>query len=180
MALTLWVGLAMNISMLKCCSSNVYLNAAQVSAFRDLDSIKKIIPIIIVLIFIPLLGGCANIVRGTHESVTVETPECPKATCTLKHKKGEWLVTTPGSVIIPRSDDPLSITCNKDDKTVTQIVDSGVSSGAIVGDALLFGIFSAANASTDAHREYPDKVSVALICPPSELYSSEKNSSLVE
>jgi hypothetical protein len=110
------------------------------------------------------IGGCANMVRGTTESVTVESPNCPGATCTLQHKKGSWTVVTPGSVVIPRSDDPLRITCTKDGKTASMQSDSGVSAGAIVGDALLFGVFSGANAITDAHREYPDKISVPITC----------------
>jgi hypothetical protein len=109
-------------------------------------------------------SGCANIVRGTSEAVNIETTECPGARCILQQKKGSWEVTAPGSVVIPRSDDTLNVTCSKGEHTASVAVDSGVSSGAIVGDALLFGIFSAANAATDAHREYPDKITVPLDC----------------
>lgn len=108
--------------------------------------------------------GCANVVRGTTEPITVEAPNCPDAECTLQNKKGSWTVKTPGSIVIPRSDDPLRVTCKKDGKKVEVTAESGVSAGAILGDALLFGIFSAANAATDAHREYPDTITVPISC----------------
>lgn len=118
--------------------------------------------------------GCANMVRGTTEPITVESPDCPGAVCTLANKKGSWTVTTPGSIVIPRSDDPIKVTCEKDGKNVSVIGDSGISAGAVVGDALLFGIFSAANAATDAHREYPDTITVPIRCPADEVVSATR------
>jgi uncharacterized protein YceK len=120
--------------------------------------------VFILIAVILLCSGCATIVRGTTEPITIECPNCPGAVCTLRNKKGVWTVTAPGSIVIPRSDDPLKVTCEKDGKVVSVSGESGVSTGAVVGDALLFGIFSAANASTDAHREYPDTIVVPIVC----------------
>ncbi len=120
---------------------------------------------ILAVITLPVLGsGCANVIRGTTEPITVEAPDCPDAVCTLQNKKGSWIVKTPGSIVIPRSDDPLSVTCEKDGEQVAISAESGVSAGAVLGDALLFGLFSAANAATDAHREYPDTITVPITC----------------
>jgi hypothetical protein len=125
---------------------------------------KRHLYVLISAIIIMFCSGCANMVRGTTEPITIESPNCPGAVCTLQNKKGTWTVTTPGSIVIPRSDDPLKITCEKDGQTLSVIGDSGVSTGAVVGDALLFGIFSGINAATDAHREYPDIIVVPITC----------------
>ena len=90
----------------------------------------------IALALLALTAGCATVVRGTNETVTIKTPDCPGARCVLQHKKGRWEVESPGSVVIPRSDDPLKIDCSKGSESVSIQVDSGVSSGAVAGDVV--------------------------------------------
>lgn len=41
-----------------------------------------------------LLTGCAAIVSGTEQTVTVETPGCTGARCKLVNEKGVWYVTS--------------------------------------------------------------------------------------
>ena len=67
------------------------------------------------------LAGCASIVSGTNQSLSVETRTdtgaLVGATCKLTNNKGEWFITTPGSTMVHRSFQDLSISCEKDQYT---------------------------------------------------------------
>ena len=68
---------------------------------------------------IVLLTGCASIVRGSKQSVSVEAPPISGATCTLFNNDGEWFVTsTPGSVTINRDSSDLVVNCKKNGETL--------------------------------------------------------------
>ena len=53
------------------------------------------------------LGGCASIVNGQNQSVSVEarneTGAVAGVNCKLSNNKGTWFVTTPGSTTVQRS-----------------------------------------------------------------------------
>src|SRR3990167_7322227 len=60
------------------------------------------------------LTGCASIVNGTNQSVSVNTRPVTGATCSLENDKGKWFVNqTPGSVTVHRSYKDLTINCEK-------------------------------------------------------------------
>src|SRR3978361_19553 len=46
------------------------------------------------------LSGCATLVKGTTQSISVATPPVTGATCTLTSSEGTWYITTPGSVTV--------------------------------------------------------------------------------
>ncbi len=55
-----------------------------------------------------LASGCASIVTGHNQSVSVETRSkqseaIASANCKLTNDKGTWFVTSPGSVSVRRS-----------------------------------------------------------------------------
>lgn len=61
-----------------------------------------------------LLSGCASIVSGTSESVSVMTTPVSRATCTLTNGKGTWYIPeTPGSVVVHKSSSYLNVDCQK-------------------------------------------------------------------
>ncbi|MBI4190811.1 MAG: SHOCT domain-containing protein [Betaproteobacteria bacterium] len=65
-----------------------------------------------------LTNGCASITGTTNQSVSVQTREqsggeVTGAACELTNNKGKWFVTTPGSVMIHRSNDDMQVLCNK-------------------------------------------------------------------
>ena len=53
------------------------------------------------------LSGCASIVTGHNQSVSVvaksETQDVVGARCSLTNDNGQWFATTPGSVTVRRS-----------------------------------------------------------------------------
>jgi hypothetical protein len=56
--------------------------------------------------------GCASPGISTTQLVMVETPDCDLALCELSNDKGRWTVTsTPGTVSITTSSQPLEIAC---------------------------------------------------------------------
>ena len=62
-----------------------------------------------------LLTGCASIVNGHNQSVSVKTTnkgaDVSAAKCSLSNDKGVWYVSTPGSVTVHRSYGELALTC---------------------------------------------------------------------
>lgn len=62
--------------------------------------------------------GCASIVNGTNQPLSVETrlkgTSIAGANCKLVNDKGTWFVTSPGSITVHRSGDDLSVKCEKD------------------------------------------------------------------
>jgi uncharacterized protein YceK len=76
--------------------------------------IKKAIVISAVVTSFIALTGCASIVNGTNQSVSVHTGNVGGATCSLQNSKGTWYVNnTPGSVVVNRSYSDLRINCEK-------------------------------------------------------------------
>ena len=62
-----------------------------------------------------LLTGCASIINGQNQSVSVVTrnqgAEVQGAKCSLTNDKGVWYVSSPGSVAVHRSFGELSVSC---------------------------------------------------------------------
>lgn len=68
------------------------------------------------IIMITLLSGCASVVSGSRQTVTVLTPDVEGASCSLSDSKGRvWYVEeTPGTALVKRGDGPISVICHKD------------------------------------------------------------------
>ena len=67
-----------------------------------------------------LVSGCSTLTgEGTAQSISVETMERASgdriidARCDLSNDEGAWTVLTPGSVMVHRSNKPLSVKCQK-------------------------------------------------------------------
>ncbi len=70
------------------------------------------------LVALASLSGCASIVDGAHQPVTVKTVdqagnEVQGASCQLSNKKGHWSLATPATVTVHQSHDSLVIDCSK-------------------------------------------------------------------
>lgn len=111
-----------------------------------------------------LMTGCASIVDGTHQSVSVLTPPTTGATCALTNDKGKWFVNkTPGSVTIHQSYRDLSVACQKQGY---QNATTNVKSHAkpmIAGNALFGGVVGAGvDAADGAAYKYPNVINVPM------------------
>jgi len=65
-----------------------------------------------VLLTLVGLGGCATIVNGTTESVSVDTMPSMPTKCTLTNSQGTWFVQTPGSVTVHKTKTDLKVHCD--------------------------------------------------------------------
>lgn len=111
--------------------------------------------------------GCASIVNGQNESVSVEAKgdsgPVAGATCSLSNDKGKWFVTTPGSTTVHRSSKDMEVRCEKSplDPGVA-MVKSNVK-GMAFGNILFGGFIGAGvDMATGAAYDYPTLITVLM------------------
>ena len=107
------------------------------------------------LILLPLfLSACASVVESNKQIISVDTPNCPQARCTLVNNPGIYYISqTPGTVIVNKSKSRLLIECTKDDLIQKAYVDSrfeemvagNVIFGGLIGTGMDFGSGAAFN-----------------------------------
>ena len=121
----------------------------------------------VALCLVALLPGCATIVGGLTQRVSVETKaqgaQVEGAECTLANSKGTWPVTTPGSVAIRRAYGDLSVTCKHDkwpDGTATvKSLTKGLAYGnVIVGGGIGVGV----DIATGSAYDYPTLLTIEM------------------
>lgn len=114
-------------------------------------------------------SGCASIVSGQNQVISVDTPGCEGAKCELTNDKGKWYVTqTPGTTIVNRSYNNLQVVCNKEGfPTATTSIPS-TTKGMAFGNILLGGIIGAGvDVNSGAAYDYPQSISVPINCKAS-------------
>lgn len=116
------------------------------------------------LIVAYILGGCASIAGSHIDSISVETPNCPKASCVLENEDGKYYIKeTPGTVTIERAYGDLSVVCKKDGKVDMMLVESKAQ--GVWGNILLGGIIGwGVDAATGAGYSYPNSIMHPLKC----------------
>lgn len=116
---------------------------------------------------LPFLGGCASIVSGQNQSVSVEavSPAGPVsgAQCQLTNNKGTWFVSTPGSTLVQRSFEDLSVRCEKAGYEPNVLTFKSATKGMAFGNILFGGLIGASiDVSTGAAYDYPALLTVPL------------------
>ena len=118
------------------------------------------------------LSGCATIVKGTTQSISVATPPATGATCTLTSSEGTWYVTTPGSVTVHKTKNDIHAICKKDGYKDAEGVIISHFNGATAGNILAGGVIglgvdaaSGANYSYTSSSEIPMTPSDAAPAP---------------
>ena len=98
------------------------------------------------------LGGCASITGSDAQSITV-TAVCDSSTvvrgavCSVANDKGQWVVESPGTVVIQKSFGDLTISCHHFNASGSVILSS--SSNANMWGNLLAGGFIGAIVDVD-------------------------------
>lgn len=109
-------------------------------------------------------SGCASIVEGTDQSVTVQTNPSG-ASCELKRDGSVIGVVnpTPGTVNVDKSKDDIAVLCKKDGYQDGSGAFSSEFQGMTFGNILFGGIIGVAiDAGSGAMHEYPASVTVSL------------------
>lgn len=124
-------------------------------------------PHILVLSGLLVLGGCASIVDGSSESLSVKATSAAAdvagAQCTLSNNKGTWYVTTPGTVTVHRSYNDMNVKCAKPGYVSNAIAVSSSTRGMAFGNILFGGLIGAGvDMSTGAAYVYPNPITIPL------------------
>jgi hypothetical protein len=106
------------------------------------------------------LTGCASIVSGTSQVVSVETlhPSGPVsgATCKLENDKGVYYVTTPGTVTVHRAYGDMNVKCERPGFDAGMAIVKSSTKGMMAGNILFGGVIGAGvDAASGAAYDYP-------------------------
>ncbi|MFL5239060.1 MAG: hypothetical protein ACJ8EL_15950 [Rhizomicrobium sp.] len=109
------------------------------------------------------VSGCATIVEGTTQSVSVNTAPIIGAQCTLINSQGSWYTTSPGSVVVQKTKTNLDVTCQKDGYQPGHVVaishfGKTTAANVIAGGAIGLGV----DAMSGADFHYDDPIVVPL------------------
>jgi hypothetical protein len=122
------------------------------------------------LAFVPILiasTGCASIVNGSNQSVSVETRTeagtISGANCRLSNNKGTWFVVSPGSTLVNRSFEDLSVKCEKDGLEPGLLSVKSSTKAMAFGNIIFGGVIGAGvDMSTGAAYDYPTLITVTM------------------
>ena len=111
-----------------------------------------------------LLTGCASIVNGTEQSVSVNTVPTANATCALSNDKGRWYINnTPGTVMVHRSYSDLQVQCHKNGYGMGAIRVKSKTKGMAFGNVIFGGVIGAGvDVADGAAYDYPTDIQVPM------------------
>lgn len=127
---------------------------------------KSQLNISIFLIF--FLSGCASITGSSTQNISIQTraadgKEVKEAQCDLINKRGTYFLTTPGTIMISRSNDDLTVTCRKDGFENGRAGVVSNTKGSMFGNIILGGgIGAIVDHNNGSAYEYPSFVQVVM------------------
>jgi hypothetical protein len=122
---------------------------------------------IVTVIGTSMLTGCASIVNGTSQVVSVDARNKNEpvvgATCQLNNTKGVYYVTTPGTVTVSRAYGDMDVKCEKVDLPPGIAAVKSAVKGMAFGNIFFGGVIGAAiDAGSGAAYDYPNLISVIM------------------
>jgi hypothetical protein len=115
-----------------------------------------------------MLGGCASITGSQNQPLSVETRdlngvEVKRAECKLNNNKGQWYVSTPGTVMVARSSDDLLVMCEKENHETGYVTAISSVKGMMFGNILFGGVVGAVvDHAQGSGYEYPGFIPVVM------------------
>tara|TARA_B100001559_G_scaffold304555_1_gene294091 strand:+ start:1521 stop:2087 length:567 start_codon:yes stop_codon:yes gene_type:complete len=111
------------------------------------------------------LFNCATLTTGQDQVISIDTPNCPAASCKLTNSEGTYYVNrTPGTVTINKSGSNLNVICGMNGSEEAMSTDSNTES-MTWGNILVGGIIGyAVDAGTGSAYEYPSLITHPLDC----------------
>ena len=127
---------------------------------------KKTLTLIIPALAL-LFGGCASIVEGQNQPVSVraihEGKNVSGAECEIMNDEGTWYITTPGSAVINRSAREITIICRKEGYADGIMIAKSSVKGMAFGNLLFGGIIGVGvDAVSGAAFDYPALIVVKM------------------
>lgn len=109
------------------------------------------------------LSGCATIIQGTKQTMSVSTTPVDGAKCELTNATGTWYLTTPGSVEVHKTKTDLHVACAKEGVGKGSLVVKSKFGGTTFGNAIAGGLIGVAvDAASGADFYYNSPISVTL------------------
>ena len=107
-----------------------------------------------------LATGCASIVDGTTQVVSVETVtnagKVDGASCKLQNTKGVYFVTTPGTVAVRRAYGDMNVSCEMPGFPASQASVKSTTKAMVAGNILFGGLIGASiDTASGAAYDYP-------------------------
>lgn len=115
------------------------------------------------------VGGSATITKGTTQSVSIDTPGAPGASCTLTSAAiGTKTVVTPTSLVLDKGHENIAVTCKKECfQDAVGIIPSHTETMA-AGNLLVGGVVGlGVDAVSGAMNKYNDTNQFAMVPNPS-------------
>lgn len=112
-------------------------------------------------------SGCASIVSGHNQPLSVESrikgAQVTGANCKLSNDKGTWYVATPGSTVVNRSFNDLAIHCEKDGINPGALAVKSTTKGVAFGNILFGGVIGAGvDMASGAAYDYPSLITIEM------------------
>lgn len=118
----------------------------------------------LMVLLIVLLSGCASILSGRSQTLTVESNP-PGAKCELL-REGRVIGTveqTPGAIKIEKTKHDIDVICKKQGFVDSKVFAESGNEGATLGNILLGGgIGWAVDSAVGADNKYPEKIIVNM------------------
>jgi hypothetical protein len=109
------------------------------------------------------LSGCATIIDGTSQSVSVNTTPEGGASCALTNSQGTWYLTSPGSTTVHKTKTDLDVTCTKPGYKPGHVVAISHFTGKTAGNILAGGVIGiGVDAASGANYKYDSPIDVPL------------------
>jgi hypothetical protein len=109
------------------------------------------------------LSGCATVVNGTTQSISVSTASVTGAQCTLTSSEGTWFVATPGSVTVHKTKNDLNAVCKKDGYQDAQVIIPSKFGAMTAGNVILGGLVGiTVDAISGANYSYPQSTDIPM------------------
>jgi hypothetical protein len=116
-----------------------------------------------------LTSGCASIVNGTNQVMSIDARQKDSrqlvvgANCELNNGKGVYYVTTPGTVVVSRAYEPLSVKCEKDSYQPGIASVPSATKGMAFGNIIFGGIIGAGvDMASGAAYDYPNSIRIIM------------------
>ena len=113
-------------------------------------------------------GGCASIVKGTTQSVALNTPGVPGAQCTLVSEGiGTKTIATPATLVLDKSQHNIAVTCKKECYQDGVGIISSSTEGMAAGNIIAGGVIGLGiDAATGAMNHYNADNQIAMVPVP--------------
>jgi len=128
----------------------------------------KIYPLAATAALAIALSGCATIINGTTQTVSISSTPEDGAQCTLVNSEGTWYLTTPASTTVHKTKTDLDVTCTKSGFKPGHLV--AVSHFGAMTAANIFGgvaapAYAVIDAASGANYHYDSPIVVPLGLP---------------